>query len=128
MKTALKQVAIIFALILITVPSFGWNRRTHSAIAYIAEQHLTPKAKKTVNEILEGKSMVYYGSWLDDYRKQMIVEYTNDKGELKTGTISHGFLTDEEMNPVNAAFWTLMNVIGNSVKKIFYVRKYEVER
>ena len=38
------------------------------------------------------------------------------------------FRVAEEMNPVNAAFWTLMNVFGNSVKKIFYVRKYEVER
>lgn len=115
MKTALKQVAIIFALTLITVPSFGWNRRTHSAIAYIAEQHLTPKAKKAVNEILEGKSMVYYGSWLDDYRKQMVVEYTDDAGNKKTGTISHAFLTDEEMNPVKREHCAI-NTINESIE------------
>ena len=74
MRGTFKKAAVILALVLITIPSFGWNRRIHSAIAYIAEQHLTPKAKKTVNEILDGKSMVYYGSWLDDYRKQMLVQ------------------------------------------------------
>lgn len=101
MKTAFKYVAIIFALTLITAPAYSWNRRTHSTIAYIAEQHLTPKAQKAVNEILDGKSIVYYGSWLDDYRKQMTVDYTDDKGNDKTGTISHVFITDEDKNPIH---------------------------
>lgn len=33
------------------------------------------------------------------------------------------FRIAEEMNPVAATFWTLMNVFGNGVKKIFYVKK-----
>ena len=33
------------------------------------------------------------------------------------------FRIAEEMNPVAAAFWTLMNVFGNGVKKMFYVKK-----
>ncbi len=28
------------------------------------------------------------------------------------------------MNPIIACFWTLMNVLGNAYKKIFYVKKY----
>lgn len=34
------------------------------------------------------------------------------------------FRKAEEMNPVMATFWTLMNVFGNGVKKLFYVKKY----
>lgn len=30
----------------------------------------------------------------------------------------------EEMNPVRATFWTLMNVAGNAYKKMFFVKKY----
>lgn len=30
----------------------------------------------------------------------------------------------EEMNPVRATFWTLMNVVGNAYKKMFFVKKY----
>lgn len=37
------------------------------------------------------------------------------------------FRKAEEMNPVVATFWTLMNVFGNGVKKMFYVKKYEVK-
>jgi glycosyltransferase involved in cell wall biosynthesis len=37
------------------------------------------------------------------------------------------FRVAEEMNPVSATFWTLMNVFGNAFKKMFYVKKYEVE-
>ena len=34
------------------------------------------------------------------------------------------FRVAEEMNPVAATFWTLMNVFGNAFKKMFYVKKY----
>lgn len=36
------------------------------------------------------------------------------------------FRVAEEMNPVTATFWTLLNVIGNGVKKLFYVKKYKI--
>lgn len=36
------------------------------------------------------------------------------------------FHVAEEMNPVMATFWTLMNVVGNGWKKMWYVRKYEL--
>ena len=32
------------------------------------------------------------------------------------------FRVAEEMNPVTATFWTLMNVFGNAYKKMFYVK------
>ncbi len=115
MKT-LKNLAVIIALFLITVPSFGWGRRVHSAIAYIAEQHLTSKAKKTVNEILDGKSMVYYGSWLDEYRKQMTIEYTDDNGEVKTRTIPHSFKTDSNMKVLREDNAEAIDIICRSIR------------
>ena len=33
------------------------------------------------------------------------------------------FRVAEEMNPVEATFWTLMNVAGNTYKKLFFVKK-----
>lgn len=45
---------------------FAWGQKGHAIVAYIAEKHLTRKARKAVDEILEGKSMVYYASWLDN--------------------------------------------------------------
>lgn len=37
------------------------------------------------------------------------------------------FRIAEEMNPITATFWTIMNVFGNAFKKMFYVKKYDVE-
>ena len=37
------------------------------------------------------------------------------------------FRVAEEMNPIAATFWTLMNVFGNAYKKIFYVKRYNVK-
>ena len=37
------------------------------------------------------------------------------------------FRKAEEMNPVSATFWTLMNVLGNGIKKVFYVKKTAVK-
>ena len=33
------------------------------------------------------------------------------------------FHVAEEMNPLMATFWTMMNVVGNGWKKMFYVKK-----
>ena len=45
---------------------FGWGQKGHDTVAYIAECHLTPTTKSAVEEILDGKSIVYYSNWLDN--------------------------------------------------------------
>lgn len=35
------------------------------------------------------------------------------------------FHVAEEMNPITATFWTIMNVFGNAYKKLFYVKHYK---
>ena len=48
---------------------FAWSRTEHDAIVYIAECNLNPIAKKRIERYLEGRSIVYYAAWMDDYRK-----------------------------------------------------------
>ena len=124
MKTTFRHLAIIIALILVSAPSFGWGRRVHSTIAYIAESHLTPKAKKTLNELLDGKSIVYYASWLDDYRKEMLVEYTNKKGDLKNGTIPHAFKLDEEGNVIVKEGRNVFDIINKSIENLENIKVF----
>ena len=49
---------------------FGWGRDAHAAIAYIAERHLTPTAKANIEKCIDGRSIVYYASWLDNHRAE----------------------------------------------------------
>lgn len=46
--------------------AYGWGAMGHDVVAAIAEQHLTHKAKRKINKILDGRSIVYYSSWMDN--------------------------------------------------------------
>ncbi len=45
---------------------FAWGQKGHDTTAFIAENHLTPITKAVIDEMLDGKSIVYYANWLDN--------------------------------------------------------------
>ena len=45
----------------------AWTNYTHGTAAYIAEQHLTPKAKEKCHYYLK-HTLPYYASWMDAFR------------------------------------------------------------
>ena len=45
----------------------AWGGFGHGAIAYVAEQHLTPQAKAEVRRYL-GHTLPFYASWMDHWR------------------------------------------------------------
>ena len=77
--------------LLSSIPSFGWGQKGHDVVASIAENHLTRKTRKALDKLLDGKSIVYYSSWMDNiqnspywengYNKTKTWHYANvDKG------------------------------------------------
>ncbi|MFR9620259.1 MAG: S1/P1 nuclease [Rikenellaceae bacterium] len=46
--------------------SYAWGKKGHDVIAHIAERHLSAKAAQRVDELLDGRSMVYYANWMDN--------------------------------------------------------------
>ena len=88
-KTVITLLSII--MLMNATAAFAWGPMGHDVVAAIAEQHLTPKAKKNISKILDGKSIVYYSSWMDSiqnspywengYNKTKTWHYANvDKG------------------------------------------------
>ena len=88
-KTVITLLSIF--MLLNATAAFAWGPMGHDVVAAIAEQHLTPKAKKNISKILDGKSIVYYSSWMDSiqnspywengYNKTKTWHYANvDKG------------------------------------------------
>lgn len=53
-------------MLLCSLPVFGWGSKGHDIVASIAEQHLNPCTKRALNKILDGHSLVYYSSWMDN--------------------------------------------------------------
>ena len=90
----MKRITFLFACIITiysSMPAFAWGPKGHDIVAAIAEQNLTKKTKKALDKLLEGKSIVYYSSWMDNiqnspnwkngYDKTKTWHYANvDKG------------------------------------------------
>ena len=51
-----------------SVSMYAWGPMGHDVVAAIAEQHLTKKTKKEISKLLDGRSIVYYSSWMDNIR------------------------------------------------------------
>ncbi len=119
----------IFANLVIYVNANAFGRRNHATVAYIAEQYLTPSARKAVQKIYNGESLAEYASLPDEDRYKILVELekdeylivdgapvlkgpdgnpfsfgafynTDDKGKVWS-TIPHGWYADSNGNYVN---------------------------
>ncbi|MDE6569864.1 MAG: S1/P1 Nuclease, partial [Alistipes sp.] len=62
----MKKLALSTLALFAAVQVFAWGQKGHDATAYIAECHLTPKAAKQIDRVLDGHSLVYYANWLDN--------------------------------------------------------------
>lgn len=89
---------------------FAWGRLGHATVAYIAEQHLTKKAKANLDKWLDGKSIVSYASWLDEYKPQMLVDLGYDPSDgHRMHQLPHTFSVDAEGEVVRGNRWAGTN-------------------
>lgn len=49
-----------------TCECLGWGQKGHDTVCAIAQNHLTDKSKAIANDLLEGRSLVYWANWLDN--------------------------------------------------------------
>lgn len=85
----MKRITSIFigiAMLLSFSSAYAWGPKGHDVVAAIAEKHLTHKAKREISKLLEGKSIVYYSSWMDNIQNS---PYWED-GYNKTKTWHYG--------------------------------------
>lgn len=67
MKQKLQIIALALVAILGVQSAKAWGTFGHGAIAYIAEQKLTPTAKSEVRRYLQ-HTLPFYASWMDHWR------------------------------------------------------------
>jgi hypothetical protein len=77
-KKVMKIVKILSSIIflLLTFQLSAWGFKAHYAIAEIAERNLTPNAKAKVDDMLDGKKMVYWADWMDKVRSDSTYDFT----------------------------------------------------
>lgn len=88
------RIRIVFIILLLRFSPeiYAWGKTGHDAVAYIAECNLLPEVKEKVEKYLK-HSMVYYASWMDEYRAAP---------EYKHTTGWHGAPVDENFRYTDA--------------------------
>ena len=91
----MKKIILIMTLAVVMFSchnAYAWGPKGHDVVAAIAEKHLTKKAKKAIDELLDGKSIVYYSSWMDNIQNSPY--WKNGYNKTKTwhyGNVDKGY-------------------------------------
>lgn len=108
----------VAAFVLNVTPALAWGKREHAAIARIAEQNLSAKARKGIAEILGDQKPSSYASWLDYYKTQMMMKLTEPQNGKMERTIPHTFQVDSALNAYRNPERSCITVVEESVAKL----------
>lgn len=88
---------LMLCSVVLATPAFGWGRLGHTTIAKIAEDHLTPKAKKQIDKYLNGRSIINYATYPDLFRKTHLIDIGFDATNCPRKTVwGHSFQANKD--------------------------------
>lgn len=97
------------------VQSFGWGATGHRATGLIAEQYLSPKAKKKLKQLLGGQSLAMVTTWMDEVRSDSTYDQMTDWHWV---TVETGQTYDQSVkNPKGDVIMTLERIIADLKSK-----------
>lgn len=116
----MKKILLLIASCILCLQAGAWSRRNHQAIAYIAEQHLTPKAAATVKDLLHGQSLTYYAGWMDDFRTIELVKLpeADENGNIEIERV-HIFKVNKKFQPVMTPYKDGLWLIADAVESLY---------
>ena len=62
----MRRILTLIMAVLIPAMSFAWGAKGHDIVAYVAEQNMSKRALRKVEQVLGGHSMVYVANWMDN--------------------------------------------------------------
>jgi len=72
----LRRIACVITLMATTLTLTSWGVVGHRTVGQIAENHLSPKAKKAVNDLLGTESLAMVSTYADEVRSYKEFDYT----------------------------------------------------
>ena len=93
--------------LLLHSPAFGFGHECHDIITVLAQKHLKPSVKKKIEKYLGGHSIMYYSTWMDDWRKGTKYEFTDTW---------HAFAVDENLKYFARPQGDAVQAINNAVE------------
>lgn len=67
----------LLCLILLPCEALAWGGRNHATVTYIAERHLTERAKANIGNYINHRSITYYAAWMDYNRSEPPFDVTH---------------------------------------------------
>lgn len=64
----MKRILLLAFVVVSTNFAFGWGQNGHQIVGKLADQYLTPEARKQIQAILGDETMGQAGLWMDDYQ------------------------------------------------------------
>lgn len=61
----MKKLSILFLILLISVKSYGWGATGHRIVGLIAECHLSKKAKRNIEKVLNQETLAEVSNYMD---------------------------------------------------------------
>ena len=62
----MRRLAVVFLAMTIPAMAFAWGAKGHDIVARVAEENLSKRTLRTVEQVLGGHSMVYVANWMDN--------------------------------------------------------------
>jgi hypothetical protein len=120
----MKRLVFVVLCGAIVFNSFGWGPTGHRATGLIAEQHLSSKAKKKIQQLLGQESLAMAATWMDEIRSDSGYNYTADWHWV---TIENGQTYDQsKKNPNGDVIMTIERIVSE-LKTHKLDRKKEIE-
>lgn len=111
----MKKTSLFVLLIGFVFNAFGWGATGHRAVGYVAEQHLSKKARLAIEKILRGQSLAMAGTWMDDIKSDSLYDNTHDWHWV---TIQNGETYEKSVkNPKGDLVMTLERLIAELKSK-----------
>ncbi len=73
----MKKIIFILILLICSYSVFAWGQLGHRVVGKIAENHLTPQAKKAMQEILGTESLAVASTWMDEVKSDDTYDHTH---------------------------------------------------
>lgn len=120
----MKKFVFLLAVIAYSNTAFSWGVTGHRATGWIAEKYLSKKARKALEQILNGQSLAMASTWMDEVRSDSSYNRMTDWHWV---TIPDGMTYEQsEKNPNGDVIMTIERIIAE-LKSKKLTPKEEVE-
>lgn len=73
----MRLIIITLSLLSFALDSLGWGKTGHRTVGQIAELHLSEKAKKQLDALLDYQSLAMVSNWMDDIKSDSTYDHTH---------------------------------------------------